>query len=222
MIEKYKNIHEGKRCFIIGTGPSLNETNLSLLKNEICFGVNTLYRGLEKFNINCQYWAISDDTIILKHADNIMKNVDTTLFVCSPGKHELKKRQDGKCKKVYNIPQIGEMFHCEQFSPDPSLGFFNGNTVIIDVCLQLAYFMGFSKVYLLGCDSDYSRDHRFDGLPSDVKVTPAIEGDFSNIFKSYEICKSYYEKNNREIINCTVGGKLEIFKRQNLDDVIVN
>ena len=85
MLSKFKDIHKGQRCFIIGTGPSLNKTNLSLLKDEICFGVNTLYKGLEKFGLKCQYWAVGDDTIIKNHSRNILQNVDAILFSCSPG-----------------------------------------------------------------------------------------------------------------------------------------
>ena len=149
-----------------------------------------------------------------------MKNVDTTLFSCSPGGQRLEKQKDDKCKEIYNIPRLGQMDSTNQFSTDASKGFYNGNTVIIDVCLQMAYYMGFSKVYLVGCDCDYSGIHRFDGLTSDVESTPAIRGDFSYIFNCYEVCKKKYEANDREIINCTVGGKLEIFKRRSLEDVM--
>lgn len=218
-ITQFKNLHEGKRCFIIGTGPSLNKTNLGLLKDEICFGVNTLYRGLDDFGIKCQYWAMGDDTIIANHSRNIMQNIDTTLFSCSPGGNRSERQKNDKCKEVYNITFFGLMLD-GRFSTDISKGVYNGSTVIIDVCLQVAYYMGFSKVYLIGCDCDYSGMHRFDGSDSDVKVTKAIQGDFSEIFNAYEICKKNYESNSKEIINCTVGGKLEIFKRQNLKEVI--
>ena len=220
MLKRFKNIHKGKRCFIIGTGPSLNKTNLSLLKDEICFGVNTLYRGLDSFGIKCQYWAASDLTIINNHNRNILQNLDTTLFICHHDGNKIKREENDKCKEVYSLRFIGGMSENEQFSTDPSNGVFHGNTVIIDICLQVAYFMGFSKVYLIGCDSDYSGMHRFDGLSSDVEMTSAIQGDFSNIFKAYKICKNFYETNGREIINCTVGGKLEIFKRQTLEEVM--
>lgn len=90
-ITQFKNIHGGKRCFIIGTGSSLNKTNLNLLKDEICFGINTLYRGLDDFGIKCQYWAIGNDTIITNHSRNIMQNIDTTLFSCSPGGNKLER-----------------------------------------------------------------------------------------------------------------------------------
>lgn len=66
-IKEIKNIHKGKRYFIIGTGPSLNKTDLNLIKNEIIFGVNTLYRGLSRFDISYDYYAISDEVVWRKH-----------------------------------------------------------------------------------------------------------------------------------------------------------
>ncbi len=38
--EKYRNIHDGERCFIIGNGPSLKNVNLSKLCNEYTITVN--------------------------------------------------------------------------------------------------------------------------------------------------------------------------------------
>ncbi len=41
-IRQPRNKHEGKRCFIIGNGPSLQKTDLSLLLREITFGLNRI------------------------------------------------------------------------------------------------------------------------------------------------------------------------------------
>jgi len=76
---RFKDIHRGERCFIIGTGPSLNQTNLSLLKDEITFGVNTLYRG--NF-LDYTYYCVSDRHVWEKHYQWILK-VPSTLFLGS-------------------------------------------------------------------------------------------------------------------------------------------
>ena len=59
-VKRFKDIHKGERCFIIGTGPSLNLINFNLIKDEIIFGVNTPHTGLPKFGITCDYYAVSD------------------------------------------------------------------------------------------------------------------------------------------------------------------
>ena len=38
-----KDTHRGQRCFIIGNGPSLKNTDLALLENEVTFGLNRIY-----------------------------------------------------------------------------------------------------------------------------------------------------------------------------------
>lgn len=107
-----------------------------------------------------------------------------------------------------------------EFSTDPSKYVVGGHTVIADICLQLAYYMGFKDVYLLGCDSDFSDKHHFDDSVIKVKKTNAsIANDWSKIFKSYEIANKVYLKDNRNIYNATVGGRLEIFERRELEEL---
>ena len=49
-LSKYKNKYTGHRCIIIGNGPSLNDMDLSLLKNEYTFGLNRIYLLFNKLN----------------------------------------------------------------------------------------------------------------------------------------------------------------------------
>ena len=73
MLKKYKNIHKGQRCFIIGTGPSLSVEDLEKLKGEITFGSNrifeiysqtdwrpTYYMNQDKANIFIPYAGLSN------------------------------------------------------------------------------------------------------------------------------------------------------------------
>ena len=242
---KMWNKHKGERCFIIGSGPSLNETNMKLLKDEILFGTNTLYKGYNRYGINCQYYAVSDADVWNKEIFNIL-NLDATLFVTNNVFESSTKKTmqgsmikatfefDGGEKDVYVLKNIGRMWkkpqkgvlaecpHCHKLSVDPrcfsmdiTSGVCSGNVVTVDICLQVCFFLGFSKVYLVGCDSDMTGD--FDGRfyqSDDPFITPRP-------IESYELCKKAYEKYDREIINCTVGGKLEVFKRQRLEDAIL-
>ena len=38
-----KDIHKGKRCFLLGSGPSIKKEDLRPLKNEIVFALNNFY-----------------------------------------------------------------------------------------------------------------------------------------------------------------------------------
>ena len=43
-----KNKHEGKRCFIVCTGPSLTLEDVNKLKNEYTFSMNNIFKCYDK------------------------------------------------------------------------------------------------------------------------------------------------------------------------------
>ena len=45
-----KDKHKGERCFIIGNGPSLKQTDLTKLKNEYTFGLNRIYLAFRRWD----------------------------------------------------------------------------------------------------------------------------------------------------------------------------
>jgi len=222
-IEDFKDIHKGERCFIVGTGPSLNRTNLALLKDEIVFGVNGLHIGLEKFQIKPRYWGFSDPRTIKSHHNQVFP-LPTTVFV-AVGAREWYLDNLPKFKEFNNDPVVLAAIRrptLVPFSTDITKGVTCGRTVVYDVCLQVAYYMGFSKVYLLGCDCDYS-DHsntHFYHDPSQADIADVAESLQPKRLFAYQNAKEAFEADKREIINCTVGGKLEIFKRERLEDVM--
>ena len=51
-----KDQHRGKRCFILGNGPSLRHLDLGKLKNEITFGMNRFYLMLAVLDERTAIW----------------------------------------------------------------------------------------------------------------------------------------------------------------------
>jgi len=204
----------------MGKGPSINNTNFDLIKGETIIGVNTLYKLLDKAKINCKYFVVTDRIAWNEHIKNIIK-IDTIIFL-----GYVASRLYAKNKSKYNIhpfvikgKKTIRMKH--RFPKDISeYVYVNGPTVVF-IALQIAYYLGFKEVYLLGCDSTYSGKSHFDGLPAPFKRKGKSEKKhWELVFKSYEVCKDVYEKDNRKIINCTVGGRLEVFERKKLEDII--
>ena len=113
-----------------------------------------------------------------------------------------------------------------RFSQDASQRVFCGQSVTI-INLQLAYWMGFAKVLLVGMDFSYQ-------IPADAKVDGNIivsQSDDPNHFdpryfgagKTWKDPKlsrvlritdsqKVFEADGRQILNCTVGGALELFR----------
>lgn len=211
---RLKDAHKGERCFILGLGPSLNKTPLHLLKDEIVFGVNGFYKKADELKVHCQYYGISDVHVWTEGKEQIVK-LPTTLFLSGFAAYYQEQHPIDIPIPHYIIKEIGQ----NHFSKDITQGLYNGQTVIYDICLQVAYYMGFEKVYLLGCDCDYTGMHHFDGTKANNMSGGAI-GNWDRVFHAYRLAKQIYEEDGREIINATVGGKLEIFKRDSLENII--
>ena len=59
---KYKNIHNGERCFIVATGPSLTIEDINTLNknHEYCFGINSCIKFFDKTEWRPEYYCITD------------------------------------------------------------------------------------------------------------------------------------------------------------------
>ena len=66
-----KNIHKGRRAFIIGNGPSLKQTDLSKLKGEISFGMNRIYLMFPELGFNTTYLSVVNDLVIEQTAADL-------------------------------------------------------------------------------------------------------------------------------------------------------
>ena len=73
-IIQFKDKHKGQRCVIIGNGPSLNKMDLSFLKQEICFGMNKIYLGFEKWNFIPKYYVAVNSLVALRGTIEVRSN----------------------------------------------------------------------------------------------------------------------------------------------------
>lgn len=217
-IKNLQNVHKGERCFIVATGPSINKTDFNLIKNETIFGVNTLYKTLDKIKIKCKYYLVSDRVIWNDNSKELM-DINTTLFLCYVASRQYFKTKTNSKKDPFLIKGKKTISLLNSFPKDISkYVYVNGPTVVF-IALQIAYYLGFKEVYLLGCDSTYSGKAHFDGSAAPLKGTPEKEH-WDLVLKAYEVCKNVYEADNRKIYNATVGGCLETFERVSLEDIM--
>jgi len=231
-IHKLRNRHTGERCFIIGNGPSLNKIDLFKLKNEVTFGVNAIYTNFDNMGFLPNYYVVED------------------IFVAEDRKEEINKL-DGPTKFFGNYlsycfePSDKTMWLNVRFRYDDYRNFphfsknvlrqvWTGGTVSY-ISLQLAYYMGFKEVYMIGFDHHYS-------IPSEVKIegTEILSlGDDVNHFNkdyfgkgkrwhdpmvnrmeiAYQKARVAFEKDGRKVFNATAGGNLEVFDRISYEEL---
>lgn len=229
-LKKFKNKYIGKRCFIVGNGPSLNQIDLSLLKDEYSFAVNSIYYKTREMGYKPKFYVVEDPHVINDNLKEIDEYQCDYMFFPAKFKSRFTK---AKNRFFLNLDysffnDISPYFEIPRFSQDCSQEVFCGQSVTI-VNLQLAYYMGFSEVYLIGIDFNYNIP---DSAKVDGNVIESTEDDVNhfhpdyfgkgkkwhdpklhNVLKSYKLAKLMYELDNRKIINATAGGKLEVFER---------
>lgn len=220
-LEKYQNIHKGQRCFIVATGPSLKMSDLELLKDEITFSMNSICLSLDETTWRPTYYGVQDINVFAK-LENEIKAADlNTVFVSS----HLAKYNDIPSKwNVYPIHYLNHYYQAAHkkvktcFTDNIVANVYDGYSIAYSM-LQLAVYMGFSEIYLLGADCNYSKDgaqHFKDYGFQDPNYLTVGE----KMIYGYQVACEFAKKNNIKIYNATRGGKLEVFKRVNLEEVI--
>jgi uncharacterized Rossmann fold enzyme len=85
-LKSFKDIHKGKRCFIIGNGPSLKMEDLDKLKNEYTFAANKIYLAFEETDWRPTYYCIQDLKLFLRDFESIIQKVEAKVkFIAGNG-----------------------------------------------------------------------------------------------------------------------------------------
>jgi len=217
---KLYNKYKGQRCFLVATGPSINQTNLDVIKDETLAGVNTSFKTGLDFDI----YIVSDRVIWDVYSQRFL-DMDTMLFLLYVASRHYLQKYHNDTDNVYTIRGINTTTLPSGFPSDISNGVYVYAHSVVYLSLQILFFLGFQTVYLIGCDCSYSQGHHFDGMKhvkdNRIQQDRNLEDrHWRSVIDGFKICKKIYEQDNREIINCTVGGNLEVFKRRKLEDVI--
>lgn len=225
-IQKYKDIHLGDRCFIVATGPSLRVEDLELLEknNEICISMNRIYNIFGKTGWRPNYYMIQD----LKMIDDLKETIaelDLPVKFVSGVSEAYWKQKESASSIKFNYLNLVEMGKIPFFSTQVDKCIYEGMTVTY-ACLQMAVYMGFKEIYLLGLDHNYSNDlyagsNHFAGYDTDKRIRLNTVHIGQNEL-AYISAKKYAEQNGIKIYNTTRGGKLEVFERKDFDSLFDN
>lgn len=223
-IKQYKDIYKGETCFIIGHGPSLQTRDLDVLEENhvITFSMNWTFKLFDKTEWRPDYYVVTDRKMIDSYSyfkwDEYTKR---KCFIADISEKFWKENQSPNNVKYHSIRNMN--IRETKFSDDISRRIYYGSTVVYD-CLQIAAYMGFEKIYLLGMDLvpykegdksayQYSNFYQQD----DSSKSPQMWVDI--ILRAYQAAKEYADIHNIQIYNATRGGYLEIFDRVNFDEL---
>ncbi len=216
-IRSYRDRHRGERCFILGNGPSLRDTDLGLLRGEVTFGLNRIYLLFESMGFPTTYF-VSVNTLVLEQCAAEIKALSMPKFITWRGRYFLK--DDPRVIFLdtdYTEPEI--------FARDITRRVFEGFTVTY-VALQIAYYMGFGEVILVGVDHNFT-------TKGPANATVVSQGEDPNHFapeyfgpgfrwqlpdlegseRAYRMAKHAFEADGRRVLDATIGGRLQVFQK---------
>jgi hypothetical protein len=206
---------------VIGNGPSLNKTELKRI-NMVSIGMNKINLLFDRTDWRPDIITCVNGLVIRQNKEFFNK---TDVILVLPVRAlylGVKKR-----KNVIFLKPINS----SEFSADITNGFaFCGSTVTYSV-LQIAAYLNPESINIVGVD------HYFKNY-SGKSAVEKYEGDDSNHFdpryfkdllwglpdlegseRAYSIAKRYFDSKNIAITDYTIGGKLKIFNKGNIDNI---
>lgn len=226
-VASMKNIHEGQRCFIIGNGPSLRIEDLERLKGEITFGVHNIFKLYSKTYWRATYYVAQDSKLL----ENIGKQMKS--FIAEKKFIPIVVSRHYRVSGEAMFLRFDEQYSYPDppgFSDDISKVIYEGMTVTY-AAIQIAVYMGFKEIYLIGVDHSYSATKKPDGTIekhegvkdyafaelSSQKFSGAFVPQLEKTTLAYRTANEYANTHGIRIYNATRGGKLEEFERVDFD-----
>ena len=241
---KFKDIHKGKRCFIVCNGPSIAQQDLTKLKNEIVFSVSQGYHHKDYKIYKPRYHCIPQVTYgKVTHEDVIrwFQEMDEEI-----GEAELflNYTEDSLVAKnnLFSAREVNYVCLGSQFGKDfDNTGMPDITDIIPGVrsvpimCLMIALYMGFSEIYLLGVEHDPFRKNEYKyffdkGILQDKQKEVSSTGEITTpmyyILKNqaelraqYRAIKAIADHHKIKIFNATDGGALDEFPRVKFEEL---
>ena len=205
--------HPNETCVIVGNGPSLKDVPLDFLKKYPTFGSNRIYL---REGFTPTYYICVNPLVRTQYIQDILPLPCVKFLGGGPTIVE-----DGN---IFNLHSV----NVPMFSYAPANWIYEGYTVTF-VAMQIAYFMGFETVLLVGVDHRYE----FDGKPNEGMM---MVGDDPNHFdpnyfkgaiwnnpdlehseEAYKLALRAYESTGGRIFNLTPCSALNVFETQHLE-----
>lgn len=208
--------YQGSRCVVIGNGPSLQKMELTALRDEFTFGLNRIYLMFDELGFETTFLCAINRFVLEQFGEEI-GNVHAHKFL--NWRYRSPILSDEATVYLPSRPAL---------APDGKVlgGYYAGGGTVTIFALQLAFFMGFSEVILIGVDHNYhekgpanmavissdedrshfDRDYFGPGVTWQLPDLSAMERGFIQI-------RSLFARHGRQIIDATVDGKLEVFPK---------
>lgn len=222
-IQFFKKRYNNRRCFIIGNGPSLNSMNLNLMKEDVVFCSNSFFLKFKDLEFKPTFITVEDHLVAEDNFKELEKLEGITKIFPIDLRHILANTANTywiELRRALNNKTREKKF---KFNIEKETFYWGGTVLYMN--LQLAAYMGFKNIYLIGVDLSYSipkdADIRGSVITSNsddpnhfnpsyfgkgkrwhIPETDRMQESFTNAYKELK-------KSNIYLYNATVGGNLK-------------
>lgn len=251
--KQFHNQYKGQRCFVIGNGPSLKSVDLSSLANEYTFTVNQISRNPHFKELKTNFHFITDTVFFQIDENNsedlelmnTIKKINTennrpTVFFPVLVMEFAKKHG---LDKDFDLHFLAEgLYFLDNIKIDYSK-YVPGFCTVVQFCITMAIYMGFSEIYLLGCDNtglittiqtmldNQSNNYAYEISDNEQKRMKKVADSqnlyscicgYANIQNGYTLLYSYCQKHGIKLINCTEKSAIDLIPHAKLEDILKN
>lgn len=232
-LASYRNKHIGERVFLIGTGPSLRVEDLEMIKDEYSIGCNMIYKIYSQTDWRPTYHCLTDRNYGIRLSKELSEKVTIPFFVPKSTYVRMKPHPDNSIwisdiydENVYKV--TGQM-----------LSYCRVQGTVMGFMIELAMYMGFDEIYLLGvdCTSSFQKQGHFvnDYVPESLnrENEQRLKGNgnltheevasksIDRSIAAYETIQKFVMQTGKaKVYNATRGGALEVFPRVCLENVL--
>lgn len=209
----FRDRHKGERCFLIGNGPSLGMLDLTRLEGELAFTVNRGYLAASIGLPTTPYYVITDPLTYAPYFQEVRRAQVGMRFyradVCDlPEYRDALDPEPAVRVPFHRTPTMDEGY----FAEDATTGVFRGFTVLLDAA-QLAFMMGFTQVYVIGCDLDYHQGHTHVYGAGPIEQARLNVMPIPKVLAAMTVAGRVFERHGRIFANAGVGGRLDTIPR---------
>ena len=227
------NRHAGERCFILATGPSIKKQDLKLLRGETCIALSNFFVHQDYRVVKPSYYCVAGyHQPISKTAwtewlgEMASATVNTIMFFSLNDREDIERNGLFSRREIHYL-QYANWSKISEGKLDITRSVPSPQSVTI-MALEVALYMGFKNIYLLGCDHDWmlhldtsqhfyeENQHAFVRAGYDEWAGVDLElqcQSYVRLWQRYKELGQIARGKSINIFNATAGGLLDVFPR---------
>ncbi|MBX3670104.1 MAG: glycosyltransferase [Rhodocyclaceae bacterium] len=221
-LRAFRNIHAGRRAWLIGNGPSVQLSDLDQLAGEITFCFNRFYLAHGSTKLRATYTVSGDKQMIEDFGEEMAERSGGTIFFASDAPPQVRARH-------HWIPQIPCFPPLFSYTPGR---FVSPGGSSLYVAMQIAHYMGIRELLIYGADfkfvwrkssvsSDKFRTAVGDGnhfIPNYRNGAAWCPPSFKDIVAAFLTARTVFASQGGSIVNASRQTQLDIFERRRYFD----